>query len=295
MKIDLTPNTRRWLTFRETRVTATDISAIMGNSPWKSLATLYGQKKGLVDPEPMNEAMERGIALEGEARIWFYRKTGLLMNPEVVVCDKNARFMASLDGIDFYNTCILEIKCPGKKTIDLASKGEIPIYYRDQIQWQLNCSGVSTGYYCAYDGQDGHIIRVDRDQDYIDKMIIEAEKFLWNLDNDVPPVDEDSVVQIELDKEQAEIANSWLHVSSMIKDLEAREKVLRMRLADMGDDSSCELQHGGRSLIKMTRVQRKGTVKWEEVCSAWNISNDEVEKFRSDQIGFWKFVAVDNK
>ena len=295
MKIDLIPHSTLWIDRRNISITATDAPVIMGHSPWKTIRKLYDQKKGLADPESMNSAMQRGIDLEPEARMSFYRKTRMLTKAAVVVCDTNDRFMASLDGIDIYDTCVVEIKCPGKKTIELAEDGIIPQHYRDQIQWQMLCAGVNLGYYCCYDGNDCIIIPLDRDEEYIDKMIVEAEKFLWCLDNDSHPVDENSVLKIDLDASQAEIAKNWISTTREIKSLQDIEKDLRTQLCEITDDGNCELMSNSRTIIKMYRVERKGSVNWKNVMKAWSISEDDVEKFRGEQIGFWKIVDAEKE
>ena len=65
---------------------------------------------------------------------------------------------------------IVEIKC-GEATFAKACDGEIPANYRAQMQHQLLVTGLATIDYWCYDpDDDGVLMTVKRDDDYIAKL-----------------------------------------------------------------------------------------------------------------------------
>src|SRR5277367_1182702 len=173
-----------WHALRKTKITATDATVIMGANPWKTIHHLYVEKLSDEPPMAPNEKMQRGIDLEPRARELFNLKTGWNMQPEVLV---NDWAMASLDGRDCVLGNILEIKCPGEKDHALALAGKVPEHYYPQLQHQMWVAGTCMANYFSFDGADGVIIKVKRDDEYIEKMIIEEFKFYMCLQNKSPP------------------------------------------------------------------------------------------------------------
>ncbi len=174
-----------WLELRKTKITATDSSICMGLNPWRGTVRLYEEKLGLIPPQPINDAMQRGMDMEQEAREAFEKSTGYMVFPQVIVKDWQ---MASLDGIDLESTVQVEIKCGGKKLHDMAKKKVIPAYYRCQIQHQLLMTGLSYSYYYSYNGCEGIVLVVERNDEFIKEMVEAEWQFYECLMNKVPPV-----------------------------------------------------------------------------------------------------------
>lgn len=149
--IDIPQGSPDWLKLRRSHITATDMSIIMGSNPFKTLAELWREKMGLVPPQESNAAMERGSRLEPDARECACEKIGLDFEPVVIVSDEHPWAMASLDGISGAGNIILEIKCPKESThLDTFHNKNYPVYYKDQIQWQLLVSDAAGCYYFSY-------------------------------------------------------------------------------------------------------------------------------------------------
>lgn len=180
----LEQGTSEWLELRKTKITATDASSIMGVSPWKTKQQLYYEKLSNDPPSPPNAYMQRGIDLEDLARELFIVKTGIHVFPKVVIKDWA---MASLDGMSSCGKHIVEIKCPGSKVHKTSVSGNIPYYYYPQLQHQMYVCSVQMAYYFSFDGIDGVLVKVRRDDEYIEKMVDEELKFYYCLMNKVPP------------------------------------------------------------------------------------------------------------
>lgn len=167
-----------WLALRRNKITASDASVILDINPWQNKNQLLQEKLGLIEPRPINGAMRRGQLLEPKARDLYENMTGNLMIPDVKLHD-NEWMMASLDGISIDEKLILEIKCPNLKTHEMAISGEIPPYYFAQVQHQIYVCDVNCCHYFSYNGGDGVLVVVYRDDEFIKKMI-EKEKEFYN-------------------------------------------------------------------------------------------------------------------
>jgi hypothetical protein len=91
--------------------------------------------------------------------------------------------MASLDGINKEHSELIEIKVVGVKSFNSFKNKGIPLYYFQQMQWQMYCSGLSKGYFVYYCHVDGKInlIEVSSNDDYLCEIVSEAIPFAEKL------------------------------------------------------------------------------------------------------------------
>lgn len=188
MIIPMPQNTPEWLQFRRSRIGASDAPIIMNVSPYKTLLELWRDKKSDKESE-CNDAMIYGKKNEEPARLLFEEMTGLVMFPNFMAINDNHEWqIASLDGITIEQNAIVEIKCANKKDHELARSGLIPPKYLPQIQHQLACTGLDEAYYFSWRENDGVIVIVKRDQEYIDHMTEKEEHFYtYHLLGNVQP------------------------------------------------------------------------------------------------------------
>lgn len=177
--VKLKQNTKPWLDWRRKMIMASDAPVIMRMSPYKTPERLLEEKiKGFeVVPNPY---MLRGKELEPIALERFEEETGHIMFPMIAQHDKFEWMGASFDGVTIDRDNICEIKCPGKKDHKLALEGTIPHKYIAQVQHQIYVSGLDFSYYYSFDGNEGKILRVDRDEKFIENML-EKEFEFWEL------------------------------------------------------------------------------------------------------------------
>ena len=57
-----------WLSWRRSKVTATDAGIILGLNNFKDMHQLWQEKMGFIEPQPATESMKRGNLLEPYAR-----------------------------------------------------------------------------------------------------------------------------------------------------------------------------------------------------------------------------------
>lgn len=180
-ELPLIQGSKDWLEFRLNKITATDACAIMGVSPWKSAEQVLFEKTSPSEEKKPNEYMQRGLDLEDIARDLFIIKSDIYVYPAVIVSKTHPWMMSSMDGVSPCYNFAVEIKTPGKRDHTIALKGEVPEKYYPQLQHQMECCELDKIYYFSFDGFDGVIVVVGRNQKYIDFMIQEEDRFFERL------------------------------------------------------------------------------------------------------------------
>lgn len=290
--IDLEQNTPEWLAFRRGHVGASDTPIIMGASPWSSALQLYNRKQMLAPEQASHRGMRRGQALEATARQIAENTLNISFIPMVIKSLIHHPMIASLDGISSDYKTLLEVKCPNAEVMDLASMGQIPHYYYLQMQHQLLLTGANVCYYMAYDGKRDYLIPVLPDaicQDNIVRAALDFHRCL--LTNTPPALGESDHLEIE-DARLAELAREYASVKREMDLLKKREKTLKDELVSASDDGNFIITDNGKTVLKATRVNRKGNMQWDKLwkdaCELHHdLSETDLEQYRAESIGFW--------
>jgi putative phage-type endonuclease len=283
--INLEQGSPEWLSWRKTVITATDASIIMGNNPWDTPYQCWQRKLGLVPEKVSNDAMERGKRLEPEARAQFIERHGIEMQPKVVESTEFEFLGASLDGIDVLGNSLLEIKCGGFKLHDMARRGEIPAYYRDQMQHQLLVTGASRCYYYSYDGTDGVCIEVLPDPAFKEAFMPKAREF-WRCValGEAPPLQEGDYHDMSYSEEWRSLATAYRNVCDEIKRLEEIKEAHRKELLKLCEDRSC-LGEG----IRVMKTIMRGRVAYDEIPELKSV---DLDKYRKRSTALWKIMVA---
>jgi len=174
-------NTAEWHRWRRRGIGASDAPVIMGETPFKTPRTLWSIKTGRMQEGPAGPAARRGRDLERFARRAYERQTGIQVEPLCLVHQEFEWMRASLDGLSFDGTTLLEIKCPlSLRDRASAQEGRIPSQYHAQLQHQLEVSGADRAHYWSFHGSDGILVEIRPDREYA-KRLVEAEAAFWNL------------------------------------------------------------------------------------------------------------------
>ena len=190
--------TEEWFADRIGKVTASKVadvlatiktgeSASRANYRWQLVCE---RLTGLKDETYTSLAMDTGTEREPLARAAyehknnvFVTKVGFMPHPSIEMAG------ASPDGV--IGDGLIEIKCPQQKAHGqtLLTK-KAPTSYIPQMQMQMSCTGAKWCDFVSYnptfpDHLQLIIIRVERDEDYIQNMESEIVKFLAEVDEAV--------------------------------------------------------------------------------------------------------------
>lgn len=142
-----------WLAWRKKGLGSSDASVLSGHSPWRSIQDLWTEKVTGESNIKDNWAMQRGRDLEPVAREIYEFQMGFECPPSTMMSKKNALFRASFDGLNIEKNIVLEIKCPGKKDLEIAKNNMMPLKYYSQVQWLLMVSELKFCHYVTFDGK----------------------------------------------------------------------------------------------------------------------------------------------
>jgi len=226
-----------------------------------------------------SERMQRGLYLEPVARDLYCIQSGHEVFPRVIVKDW---IMASLDGLSDCGKYLVEIKCPGEKDHAIALAGKVPDHYYPQLQHQMHVCGVEMMDYFSFDGNNGVIVEIFRDDEYIEKMIVEEKKFYDCLMNKTPPEPSESDYIEREDDLWTSCAMKWKTLKEAMKGLEKEEEDLRKQLIFLAGESNTK--GGGISLCQVTR---KGNVDYGKIAELKSI---DLEQYRKSPITSWRIV-----
>lgn len=185
--LKLVQGTDEWHAHRANYRNASESAAVMGVSPWMTPYQLWMIRTGRLE-QTVTAAMRHGTEMEPKARAAYEEQTGIVMQPLVLT---DGDYSASLDGITLDGDLLLEVKCPvkGKASTlwQAVAAGNVPEYYSIQIQHQLMVSGADTAHLWVFDGTDGLLLEIGRDEGGMDAIRAAWEAFQPYLDSNIPP------------------------------------------------------------------------------------------------------------
>ncbi len=232
-----------WLAWRQGGIGSSDVAAIMGICPYRTAADVYLDKIGQGKNEK-NAWMQRGIHYEDEARQVFTRSHPCdNWGPLNIEHADNPLFKASLDGYSTLSQSILEIKVPGRKTLDMARYGQIPMHYLIQMQWQMYVADKWKAYYFCYcpDTLESYTVEVFPDAELREKMLMKVNQFIEDWKSGTVPLKKTTTVQ---DDATQKILKELLLLKDQEKKIKAEyQELLEQLLTELGTESSYETEN----------------------------------------------------
>ncbi len=270
-------NTPDWHRWRLQGIGSSDAPVIMGDGAFKPLKKLWSIKTGRAKESCGGPAARRGHELERLARRAYEARMEIQMEPACLVHDRLQWMRASLDGVSFDGSIVLEIKCPwNERGQEAAREGRVPSQYYAQLQHQLEVSGAQEAHYWSFDGADGILVKVQPDQHYITRLV-EAEAEFWQrvLDNQWP---EDTNDELDLDADP-----QWGSVASQYR--EAKIRLDRATLEEQQARRLLEAMATARRTygcgIEVLKSLRKGAVDYSRVPELRGV---KLESFRKPPV-----------
>src|SRR5512135_619929 len=247
-----------WLAYRRNKIGGSDAPSIM-NCGYKTPYQLYLEKLGLYD-QPLTNAMKRGQELEPLARDQFTRLTGIQTAPAVIEHYDRPWQIASLDGLSNDGKTFVEIKTGGDAALERAKAGKVSDNNYCQVQHQLEVTGLQKAFLFFFDGVNGYPIEINRDDNYI-RRLVEAESRFWEdlQDFKAPPLTEKDKITVETE-ERLRMAQEWLELTERMKRDEERKKQLQESILQ---DS--QYQNSIGCGLQCVKVVRAGAVDYSAI------------------------------
>jgi putative phage-type endonuclease len=183
--------TEEWFAARLGKVTASRVADVLAKIKSGESASRKNYKMELVVQRLTNKqgesftnaAMEWGTEQEPFARMAYEAHTGTFVKEDGFVDHPTIEgFGCSPDGI--VGEGLIEIKCPNTANhIETVLENKVPSKYIPQMQCQMACTGAKWCDFVSFDPRVPEdlqlfVVRVERDQEYIDAMEVEVKQFL---------------------------------------------------------------------------------------------------------------------
>ena len=179
-----------WKQQRRNGIGGSDAAAAIGLNRWKSRLKLYLEKIGELEDNVDSEATYWGRILEGVLAEEFTRRTGkavrrvnaILIHPEF------EWMIANIDRKVVGENAILEVKTTAAWNNKEWEHDEIPQEYIIQAQHYMAVTGADLTYFAVLvGGQKLLIKKFVRDDELIEMIIREEQKFWQMVENRTPP------------------------------------------------------------------------------------------------------------
>ena len=181
---DVEQNTPEWFALRCGIPTASEFSKILTSTGKDStqskgyMHTLVGERLAGEPLESVNNVwMERGKELEADALSYFEFETDLDIESQGFITNDDLTLGCSPDG--FSGDWGVEVKCPkGSTHVEYLLGRRVPPVYFPQVQGSMYVTGVDHWWFVSYHPKlDPLIIRVQRDEEWINKLEIALTRF----------------------------------------------------------------------------------------------------------------------
>lgn len=186
-------------------ISASKIAGITGRSAWDSPYRLHRVMKGQIEPEGSDDVKAAGHYHEPGIAAWFRdQHPGWTVRPcGTFIAASNERHTAAPDRIiykpDIDGFDLLEIKTTRKpEQWGQPLTDQIPASYRDQVDWQMHCTGASRCHVAVeFPWFEYAEYIVDYDPERIAALIAAADEFLAGLDAGICPPPDDHPKTLE--------------------------------------------------------------------------------------------------
>jgi putative phage-type endonuclease len=177
-----------WLEARRSGIGGSDVAAICGLDPWRTVTDVYDEKLGVAGDKPPTAPMLRGTYLEPVAADLYAERTGRALRRQPLrrhadypwmIGNVDRQILAGTAGIT--ETGILEVKCPGVRTFAKVKAHGMPENYILQLQHYLAVYGYSWGSFALFSAENWELVHFDIEADAaIRDRLIEIEHDFWH-------------------------------------------------------------------------------------------------------------------
>jgi putative phage-type endonuclease len=275
--IEIEQRSSQWLKLRGSSVGSSEVSTVMGTSPFETPFGLWQIKTGRKPPVKVNAAMQRGIDYEDTARDLLERVSGISFTPKMFEHDTKSFMRVSLDGINADHSIICEIKCPTSDGLrQYGKEGKVPQYYESQIEYQMLVSGARKAkFFTWYSNDEFYLIDMEFDEKRGKEIEDKVTEFWQYILSDTPPQLTDKDYKEEISPSWQALAGEYLRLKSQFKDIESRfkeaEAQLKTKFKTLGHPA---IKGAGVSLLE---YDKKGLVNYSAIPE---LSNVDLEKYR---------------
>jgi len=276
-KINLEQGTPEWLAYRVNGIGGSDIASIHGSEG-------AFKKRGEVMMEKLGHTKElteyqKGIFAAGHEWEAVVRDRlngqGFNFQPAVIESGINARFFASLDGLDADRELLLEVKSCTTVQKFAAYVESTPDHYFAQVQWQMAVTGYSTTWLAFVHNGELSVKEVKADKAFQQSLFQSAEAFLSDLDAikaGTLPAPVLSLASPDIVKLHA-LKCASVEAAKALDALDEEIKTLAQKI--LSENGATQVQGEG---INIQLVEREGSVDYKKIPELKNVDLNQYRK-----------------
>ena len=274
VEFKLVQGSPEWKAARLRHVTASNVAAVLGQSPYKTKLQYFEELISGEEPvvsEAKQKLFDIGHNAEIEGRKWLEQEQGEKFPPMVVVPNDVPCLMASLDGFNVEDNSIFESKYVGAAALSALQKnpGAIPNHHMIQVQAQLLATNARGCHYFAMDTSgESVLVWVTPCLQMMDEIKTEVNAFYADLLDGKAPEPSDADWLVTQDSRFARMFEIKNHLEEMEKEFDKlKEEVAKEYTAK-------RVRSNG---LTMVRSITKGNISYKDVPE---IQGVDLEKYR---------------
>lgn len=274
-------------------LTGTDMAAISGYDPWRTLVDVWMEKKKKIEVNSFNERMEAGLRAEEMISEWYTDVTGIELVKTNFI--QNGIYGGSPDRISRDNTRIIELKTAGVDKYHLwgdEGTDQVPMNYLIQTVWYMLLTETAKADIAVLiGGNDFRIYTIQKNEALEAKLKKLADRF-WEkyvLGREIPPLTGSENVKaylqesykkgngnvLEATPDIREKAEKLVALEEQIAELEEQAKTIRNQFRFIiGENEGIK---GENLWIPWSTVKGAEYVEWEAVKEELNISEEVIK------------------
>jgi len=291
-----------WLAMRRDDLTASDVAAALGLSPWKTQLALYAEKTGLIDPPPAGPIARRGLWLESavlaaindEHPEWLNlcKQTHYFRDPEIKLgATPDAHAWIDSQPVN------VQLKVVAKPEHDRHWADGVPLHYQLQALTEAMLTGTAYSMVAALVvstySAELFTYRVDRHPSAEQRIHDTALGFWTNVANGVrPAATAPSDVQILQQLFPESVPEPVLDLSGDNRlpellatraDLKAQVKQAQAALEGIDTEIKDRMEHSEKAVLPGWRISWPTTHVAEKIIAAHSYRRLTVTKLKDDQ------------
>lgn len=297
-----------WLEQRKTGIGGSDVSAVLGLSPFRSPLDVYLEKTHQAEQQPENDAMYWGTKLEELVAKKYSEETGLevrkvnsilrskdfpmlIGNIDRAVCVEKGK-LPVVKG-EFRTNKILECKTARSQTQDWGNAGtdEVPEYYLTQCLHYLGLTGCQTCDLAVLflESRKFQIYTIQADTDFITRLQNHLA-FWWekHVVKNVPPAPRSFEDVQKLFKKSVAItktatdeieyfASQFAELKRMRTNIDEKMNALKDSIATYLGDADTLVNVSGTPLITWKTGKDKTTTDWQSLAISLGATESQIQ------------------
>lgn len=290
-KYNIEQGTQEWRNLRRSKICASDMPIILGQSEYMTRYQLWEIKTGLKEEEPPSTGMQLGHRYEHQIRQYAIDNFGYNFVPAVVSPDVHSIFLASLDGIDEQKHVILEAKLCRHEIFNMIKNNVCPPHFYIQIQVQLFCSNCESCLLVAYSitNNDYASMYIMKDETLFQEYNKEAQIFMAYIESLIAPdkIAKDFPLTQYNDVDDQILSVAYSQALSDLKKQEALVQELKTQILKRANGQSCIVGN-----FDVKKITKKGSTDWDALCDHYQIAEVEREKFTKPSSEYFKITEL---